>query len=228
MKQTNEIIAAVCRSLGYSLEAFREQDRRQHIADARHILVVSLMDCAGLGLAETGRAIGRHHTTILSSRRAFAALFDSCPEFRAMAAQAFEAAYEVLIRNQNNTMSKDNGFETWALVELYGHNRIAGKVTEQVFGNTSMIRIDVPKTESLPAWTKIVGIGAIYAINPMAEDDAIRMASSIGAKPITVFDMQAMFRERVDELIQQGRLLKPGEESSYDEDEEDDDDGPEF
>ena len=41
----------------------------------------------------------------------------------------------------------DSVFEIYALVELMGHNKICGKVTEQRFGNQSMIRIDVPEID---------------------------------------------------------------------------------
>lgn len=57
----------------------------------------------------------------------------------------------------------------WALVELMGHTRIAGLVTEVEFGGAKMIRVDVPEVEEgasrwggasnrrIPAYTRIVG-----------------------------------------------------------------------
>ncbi len=33
-----------------------------------------------------------------------------------------------------------------AVVELFGHQRIAGKVTEQTVGSATFVRIDVPQT----------------------------------------------------------------------------------
>ena len=47
-------------------------------------------------------------------------------------------------------------FEIWAVVELMGHNKIAGRVTEHKFGNQSMLRVDVPEIDNLPAFTKII------------------------------------------------------------------------
>ena len=57
-----------------------------------------------------------------------------------------------------------------AVVELFGHQRIAGKVTEQAFGSFTFIRIDVPETPLQPSFTRLVNPTAIYAINPVTEE----------------------------------------------------------
>lgn len=75
---------------------------------------------------------------------------------------------------------KSNKFDEWAVVELFGHQRIAGKVSEQTIGGCAFIRVDVPEVPSeesgaLPqslAYTKYFGNGAIYAMTPCAEDVA--------------------------------------------------------
>ncbi len=36
-------------------------------------------------------------------------------------------------------------FDTWAVVEVMGHNTYAGRVTEQAIGGASFIRVDVPE-----------------------------------------------------------------------------------
>jgi len=68
--------------------------------------------------------------------------------------------------------SKDSSekFESWAVVELFGHQRIAGKVTEATIGGCSFLRVDVPKTEKRQAYTKYYGNGAIYAMTPCDEE----------------------------------------------------------
>jgi hypothetical protein len=57
-------------------------------------------------------------------------------------------------------------FEAWAIIELFGHNQIAGKCIEQNIAGTNMLRVDVPETESHPPFTRFLGSGAIYAITP--------------------------------------------------------------
>lgn len=100
-------------------------------------------------------------------------------------------------------------FEIWAVVELMGHNKIAGRVTEHKFGNQSMLRVDVPGIDNLPAFTKIIAVNAIYAINPVTEQDAISYAGQIKAKPLDVWDMERIFSDRINELVSKGRPLKP-------------------
>lgn len=77
-----------------------------------------------------------------------------------------------------------------ALVELFGHTRIAGQVSEHSLGGNTMIRIDVPETKINPKFTKFVNTSAVYAINPIAEDMMIQMADEIQAKPIFSYDLR--------------------------------------
>jgi hypothetical protein len=37
---------------------------------------------------------------------------------------------------------KPETFEEWALLELFGHQRLAGRVTEQQLGGASFVRVD--------------------------------------------------------------------------------------
>ena len=57
-------------------------------------------------------------------------------------------------------------FEEWAVVEIMGHKRFAGKVTEQAMGGAGFVRIDVPEItlpsgDVLPAFTKLFGAASI-------------------------------------------------------------------
>ena len=100
-------------------------------------------------------------------------------------------------------------FEIWALVELMGHNKISGRVTEHKFGNQSMLRVDVPAVENLPAFSKIIAVNAVYAINPLTEKGATEYAAQLKSKPLDVWDMQNLFTERINELVKMGQLLQP-------------------
>jgi hypothetical protein len=46
-------------------------------------------------------------------------------------------------------------FEQYCILELFGHNKIAGLVTEQSLGGTNFIRVDVPMTSSQPGFTRL-------------------------------------------------------------------------
>lgn len=87
--------------------------------------------------------------------------------------------------------------ELFAVVELFGHQRIAGKVTEHAFGSSTFVRIDVPETPQQPPFTRLVNPSAIYAINPVTEDVMITMARNIQQRPIDAWDI----KEMVNKLI---------------------------
>ena len=78
--------------------------------------------------------------------------------------------------------------DTWAILELFGHKRLAGKISEHVLGSSALIRCDVPATETLnadgtkretAAYSKLVGPGAIYCITPCSEEVARLAAKQI-------------------------------------------------
>lgn len=73
-------------------------------------------------------------------------------------------------------MNENETFDSFAIVELMGHQRISGRVSEQAIGGTSFIRVDVPEVDELPGFTKIFSGGAIYAITPCDEETAILAA----------------------------------------------------
>lgn len=76
--------------------------------------------------------------------------------------------------------------DCWAIVEVMGHKRFAGHVSEQLFGSAALIRVDVPATAQ-PAsyrreayntaeYSKLIGVASIYCITPCTEEVARRAA----------------------------------------------------
>jgi hypothetical protein len=104
-------------------------------------------------------------------------------------------------------------FEEWAVVELFGHQRIAGKVSEAVLGGCAFLRVDVPATTDRQPYTKYFGNGAIYGMTPCSEEVARLAANDIERYNVPI---------RVEMPPQ--RALPSGP-SDHD-DEEDDDDRP--
>lgn len=94
--------------------------------------------------------------------------------------------------------SKLETFEEWALLELFGHQRLAGRVTEKQLGGASFVRVDVPQDDGKKGdWklTKLYNPSAIYSITPVTEATARMVAKSIAAEPITRWDVGEMVRE---------------------------------
>lgn len=93
----------------------------------------------------------------------------------------------------------DEEFETWAIVDLFGHTRVAGKVTEQEIGGCSFVRVDIPnstdplKDDSFR--TELYGQKAIYAIRFVSEDVARLSASQNQCAPISAYDFPPHVRQ---------------------------------
>lgn len=75
-------------------------------------------------------------------------------------------------------------FEEWAVIELFGHQKIAGKVSEQSIGGNSFVRVDVPEVNGHQKFTKMFGNGAIYAITITDEKTARMVAVSCSPEPM--------------------------------------------
>lgn len=82
-------------------------------------------------------------------------------------------------------------FDSWALIELFGHARICGRVTDAEIGGGSFIRVDVPDANGETLFTRYYGPKAIYSISPVTRQTAIGVAQKIDAKPVRPFDIIA-------------------------------------
>lgn len=89
-------------------------------------------------------------------------------------------------------MSETKPFESWAIVEVMGHRQFAGFVCEQAIGGASFVRVDVPEVkageETLPAFTKLLGAGSIYAISPCTEETARAYAAQSRQRSFSVYE----------------------------------------
>ena len=75
-------------------------------------------------------------------------------------------------------------YEGWAILELMGHRRRAGQVSEVELASAKLLRLDIPAVDdegaAIPALTEFYGGAAIYCLTPCAEDVARRIARAIG------------------------------------------------
>lgn len=96
--------------------------------------------------------------------------------------------------------AKPQTIDTWAIVELFGHGRIAGKIYEKPIAGTNMLVVDVPETKKQGAFTRMLGGAAIYAINPCTEELARLAAESINSAPITAYDINLAVQKQISQL----------------------------
>lgn len=86
-------------------------------------------------------------------------------------------------------------FEAWGLLELFGHQRLWGRLSEQSIGGCNFIRIDVPEVvlappcAPIPAHTRLFTQGAIYGMTPTSEEIARAMAARTQARPVAIYEI---------------------------------------
>lgn len=83
-------------------------------------------------------------------------------------------------------MTEHERFEGWAILELMGHRRLAGWVTETELAGAGMIRIDVPDRSTdhvvAPPVSQFYSPAAVYALTPTTED----LVLAVAARPAPV------------------------------------------
>ena len=91
--------------------------------------------------------------------------------------------------------AEDNFPPGWAILELMGHRRLAGWVSEQDIGGARMLRIDVydeSAGDDLESRvTQFYSASAVYALTPASERVCRRMGETLGnaARPVSEFDL---------------------------------------
>lgn len=111
--------------------------------------------------------------------------------------------------------------QQWAVVELMGHARIAGAITQQVYGGAQLVRVDVPEvtvtehdwvgdqrvatTRKIPAHTRSFGAAAIYSINWCDELAATVAAHSIKHELVKPYSLRSALQALPE--AEQQRLL---------------------
>ncbi len=101
-------------------------------------------------------------------------------------------------------------FEQWAIVELFGHQRIAGLMTEQTIGGCQFVRVDVPAVTGAAAYTKCYGQGAIYAISFVDRDVALAAAENLRVRPVVPYDLAAVTKDAMQQRLSHAGFTDEG------------------
>jgi len=83
--------------------------------------------------------------------------------------------------------------EGWAIVELMGHQRTAGRISERSIAGSNLLQVDVPLSDT-EFRTVFYGGSAIYALHPTDEKSARLMARSLGARPVYQYELDRQAR----------------------------------
>jgi len=86
-------------------------------------------------------------------------------------------------------MSEGNEFGGWAIVELIGHRRLAGHVTEEVIAGAAFLRLDIP-AEQGDGVTQFYSPSAVYCITPTTEEIAYAIGVRSTPAPVSRFELE--------------------------------------
>lgn len=74
-------------------------------------------------------------------------------------------------------------FDSWAVLEVMGHRRLAGKVTEQLIAGMPFLRIDVPM-DGDQMTTQFYAPSSVYCLTPTTEEIARAVARRNQPEPV--------------------------------------------
>ncbi len=113
----------------------------------------------------------------------------------------------------------------WAILELMGHRRLGGFVSEQTIAGSSFLRIDIPDTDaeqrgveppSQRTATQFYAPSSVYAITPTTEKMARAVAATNKPSPVQRWEL---------DVVERNKAL-PGRASDGGETDDDDEDHP--
>lgn len=78
-------------------------------------------------------------------------------------------------------------FEIWGIVDLFGHQKVGGRITEAQIGGCSFVRVDVPAVDGSMAASHLYGNGAIYQITPTSEEVVRLFVKNFKPAPLTIY-----------------------------------------
>jgi hypothetical protein len=80
-------------------------------------------------------------------------------------------------------------YEGWAIIELMGHRRLAGHVTEQQIAGAGFLRLDVHDSDGTVA-TQFYSPSSVYCLTPTTEDIARSLAAKLRPAPVHRFELE--------------------------------------
>jgi len=83
----------------------------------------------------------------------------------------------------------EEAFKSWAILELFGHRRLAGFVQEVEIAGKGMLRIDIPKNETEILTTQFYSPDSMYGLTPVSEEIARELAKRIDAAPVQSYEL---------------------------------------
>lgn len=93
-------------------------------------------------------------------------------------------------------MEEQARFDEWAILELMGHRRLAGRVTDAVIGGGAFLRIDIPGKNSRQT-TQYYSPGSVYCITPTTEEIARAVAEQSEPAPVHRWELPQLQEAKI-------------------------------
>ncbi len=108
-------------------------------------------------------------------------------------------------------------FSAWAIIEVMGHTRKSGRVTEETIAGAPMLRVDVPSsaTDLEKFTTHYLSAQSIFQIHPCDENTARLSAVADGKRESYEYDID-QYLARVNERATQRKLRFENRDGVYD------------
>ena len=81
--------------------------------------------------------------------------------------------------------------DLWAIVEVMGHSKYAGRVSEHTGLGVPLVRVEVPEVQGQPAFEKLLGGAAIFGVTPCTEEAARAAAEYLCVRPLNMVALPA-------------------------------------
>ena len=94
---------------------------------------------------------------------------------------------------------------TYAVIELFGHSRVAGLITESPLGGGALIRVSVPAHGNNPAHTRDINPKAVYAINYCDESAMLMALPGCSVSPVISLIGQTVAEKMREEYAERER-----------------------
>lgn len=121
-------------------------------------------------------------------------------------------------RKAGEMTTEQNKFEGWVVLELMGHRRLAGFLSEQQIAGSGFLRLDVyAEGEETPNATPLYSPSAVYCITPTTENLARRFSNRGFDGPVQPWELR-----RIESPRSTVSTYDPDEDDA-DEDDDDDD-----
>ena len=80
-------------------------------------------------------------------------------------------------------------FESWGILEIMGHQRVAGRISERAIGGSNLLQVDIPQADDTFR-TVFYGSSAIYALHVTDETAARACAKVSGTRPTYAWELE--------------------------------------